>query len=231
MCGAAGVSITLKRHKQVKAVILTLAHFTRKDCVRAAYGSDIANHLAPLRCRSNWPDEHAAAPLDTRDEPTFSVDGLITLPSATCKKTVIVLFINGRPVDCHSLKICLEGAYASLHSKASFWAFLDVRRTSTSTCTQPRRRWRCCTRRSWPTRCAVRPSTSLRQGTKHGRSCAAGRPSFERTPMSVRRPLRAAVEHHGQLRLRRPSPGACYVLRLSSVEPRCRGGAQVIGGR
>lgn len=130
-CGArcAGVCFTLKRHKQVKADVLTLAHFSQTDCVRAAYSSAVANHVAPLHCSARWPDDHAAVPVASdNDDPTFSVQGLITLPAASLKKTSVLIFINGRPVDCHVLRSALESAYATLHSKATtFWAFLDVR--------------------------------------------------------------------------------------------------------
>ncbi len=44
------------------------------------------------------------------------------------KKTVLVLFINGRAVDCPPLRRTLEGLYGSLLPKAARpWLFLDVR--------------------------------------------------------------------------------------------------------
>lgn len=41
------------------------------------------------------------------------------------KKTMLVLFINGRPVDCSPLKRALEATYAAILPKAAKpWIFL-----------------------------------------------------------------------------------------------------------
>lgn len=47
------------------------------------------------------------------------------------KKTTLILFINGRLVECAPLKRALEAVYAGLYAKASkCWVFLDVRMPS-----------------------------------------------------------------------------------------------------
>lgn len=126
----AGVGITLKRHKQVKPDLLTLPRFSRQEAVRAVYGAAVAAHLAPFSAAANWPGEHGNAPAASSaqdDLPTFSVEGLASTGDAAHKKSTLVLFVNGRTCECAALKTALESAYAALHSKAAFWAFVDVR--------------------------------------------------------------------------------------------------------
>lgn len=53
------------------------------------------------------------------------VQGYISNADYNGKKTVLVLFINGRPVDCSPLKRALEATYAALLPKAAKpWVFL-----------------------------------------------------------------------------------------------------------
>ena len=53
------------------------------------------------------------------------MQGYISNADYNGKKTVLVLFINGRPVDCSPLKRALEATYAAILPKASKpWMFL-----------------------------------------------------------------------------------------------------------
>lgn len=123
-----GVGFTLKRQNQPKADIHTLPHFTRLNSIKAIYGAAIANHLRPVSVRASWPDDHGDAPAELPPGPAFSLEGYVSSGDHAPKKTTMLLFINGRAVDCSPLKRALEATYAALYSKASrFWAFLDLR--------------------------------------------------------------------------------------------------------
>jgi DNA mismatch repair protein MLH1 len=123
----AGVGITLKRSKQAKADILTLPRFSRTDVIRAVYGSAVSKNVRPFSAASpNWPERAACPP--SAEEPTFSVEGLVSTGDTAVKRTSLIIFINGRPTECTPFKAALDSAYAMLHSKAaSYWAFVDVR--------------------------------------------------------------------------------------------------------
>lgn len=128
----AGVGVTLKRAKQVKADVLTLPRFARADAVRAVYGAPVATNLVAFSASENWSGDHSrdtsaalAAPVDT---PAFSIDGLAATGNAAVRKSTLVLFINGRAAECAPLRAAVESAYVALHSKAAtFWVFIDAR--------------------------------------------------------------------------------------------------------
>ena len=53
------------------------------------------------------------------------MQGYITNADYSGKKTVLVLFINGRPVDCSPLKKAIENTYSSMLPKAAKpWIYL-----------------------------------------------------------------------------------------------------------
>lgn len=53
------------------------------------------------------------------------LQGYVSNADYSGKKTVLVLFINGRPVDCSTLKRALEATYAAILPKAAKpWVFL-----------------------------------------------------------------------------------------------------------
>lgn len=53
------------------------------------------------------------------------LQGFVSNADYSGKKTVLVLFINGRPVECSPLKRALEATYAAILPKASKpWVFL-----------------------------------------------------------------------------------------------------------
>ena len=54
-----------------------------------------------------------------------ALQGFVSNADYSGKKTVLVLFINGRPVDCSTLKRALEATYAAILPKAAKpWVFL-----------------------------------------------------------------------------------------------------------
>ncbi|KXZ55311.1 hypothetical protein GPECTOR_3g445 [Gonium pectorale] len=121
-----GVAISCRRAGESRPDISTTATGSRLDAVRAVYGADVARELLPLLLEAGGgtgPEVSVDGPLGLR------VEGLLSGANyVTGKKTVLVLFINGRCVECSPLRRCLEGLYASLLPKAARpWLFLDVR--------------------------------------------------------------------------------------------------------
>lgn len=92
---------------------------TRRDRLRAIYGPLLARQVLDLSCK---------AESDSLDEPQFAIEGLASGPEYGSKKTTLVLFINGRLVDCSPLKRAIEACYAAALPKAERpFCFLDVR--------------------------------------------------------------------------------------------------------
>ena len=48
-----------------------------------------------------------------------NTQGYVSGPDYSGKRTLMVLFINGRPVDCGPLRRAVEGAYAAILPKAA----------------------------------------------------------------------------------------------------------------
>lgn len=124
----AGVGFSLKRSGNNQPDIQTLPNHKRLDVIRSLHGAAIKGNLVPFESSQCWSSEHSEIPSSPAEEPSFSVKGLITNQNAKLKKTKYLLFVNGRPVQCSSLKSNIEAIVGSVHAKSStFWAFLDVR--------------------------------------------------------------------------------------------------------
>ncbi|PNW88590.1 hypothetical protein CHLRE_01g036050v5 [Chlamydomonas reinhardtii] len=123
---APGVGFSCRRHGDGRPDISTTAAGSRLDAVRAVYGADVARELLPLALAAGGgtgPEVPVEGPLGIK------LEGLISGANyGSGKKTVLVLFINGRCVECAPLRRALEGVYAALLPKASKpWLFLDLR--------------------------------------------------------------------------------------------------------
>ena len=70
--------------------------------------------------------KHGCALVALKTLLTISVlQGFVSNADYSGKKTVLVVFINGRPVDCSPLKRALEATYAAILPKAAKpWVFL-----------------------------------------------------------------------------------------------------------
>ena len=78
--------------------------------------------------REAWPDVHSDTPATLPDEVSYSLEGFVINGNHAVKKSVLILFINGRCVDCPALKRNMEAVYQSLIAKSfKMWAFLDIR--------------------------------------------------------------------------------------------------------
>ncbi|GIL91047.1 hypothetical protein Vretimale_9481 [Volvox reticuliferus] len=121
-----GVAFSCRRQGDSRPDISTTAAGSRVDGVRSVYGADVARELIPLKVAvggGTGPEVPVDGPMG------MSVEGLISGANYTTgKKTVLVLFINGRCVECSPLRRALEGLYGALLPKASRpWIFLEVR--------------------------------------------------------------------------------------------------------
>ncbi|KAA6425958.1 MAG: DNA mismatch repair Mlh1-like [Trebouxia sp. A1-2] len=92
---------------------------------RAVYGPAVARCLLPFKQHMGSGAESPSA--EDAEKPCFVAEGFVSNADFNGKKTMLVLFINGRPVDCSPLKRALEATYAAILPKAAKpWIFLDL---------------------------------------------------------------------------------------------------------
>jgi DNA mismatch repair protein MLH1 len=143
-----GISFTCKKHGDNRTDIRTAVLNSRVDNVRAVYGAAVANNLLPMnltvggnvntvseetRGNLDLPSEgcepgSSDASAETRQSKqgeklgdgtvAFTLEALVSNASYSTKKTVLVLFINNRLVECPPLKHACEKVYARLLPKA-----------------------------------------------------------------------------------------------------------------
>eukprot|EP00873_Tetraselmis_striata_P002649 jgi/Tetstr1/422913/TSEL_013694.t1 len=114
-----GVGLTCKRQGEARPDVHTLATNSRRDNIRAVYGATVAKELVELNMDVK-PME--GSPVE------FTIEGFISGANYTGKKTVFVLFINSRCVECSPLKRMLEAVYSSVLPKTCKpFVFMDVR--------------------------------------------------------------------------------------------------------
>ncbi|CAG9465542.1 unnamed protein product [Pedinophyceae sp. YPF-701] len=111
------VSFTCKRQGSARSDIHTLPGSTREANIRLIYGGAVAKDLIAFDASSS-PDGPSAGPLDDAGA-SFAAEGLMSGVNYTRKKTVLILFINGRPVECSPLKRAIEGMYQTILPKGS----------------------------------------------------------------------------------------------------------------
>lgn len=123
---AAGrVGFTVKRLGEARSELHTTASGSRVDAVRALYSPDLAAGLLPLEAAGGGgavgPDVLLDAPL------SFKLSGLASALTYSGRRSALLLFINGRPVEQPQLKRALEGVYTALNPKAAKpWMYLDL---------------------------------------------------------------------------------------------------------
>ncbi|KAI3434419.1 hypothetical protein D9Q98_002497 [Chlorella vulgaris] len=135
----AGVSMSCKRQGEARSDLHTLAGASRLDNIRAVFGAAVAKNVLPLELMKGG---GAAGPCPTGGSGgcgEFSgggddggvhceVEGFVSNADYCGKKTQLVLFINGRAVECTPLKRAIEATYAAVLPKAAKpFAFLEVR--------------------------------------------------------------------------------------------------------
>jgi DNA mismatch repair protein MLH1 len=101
-------SFSCKKHGDNRADIHTVASPSHTDAIRAVYGPGVARELISLSVSDDDPSRA-----------TFKMQGYISSANYTSKRTVMVLFINDRLVECGTLKKAIEVVYATILPKAS----------------------------------------------------------------------------------------------------------------
>ncbi|PRW20651.1 DNA mismatch repair Mlh1 isoform X1 [Chlorella sorokiniana] len=119
----AGVSMSCKRQGEARSDLHTLPGASRLDNIRAVFGAAVSKHVVPFELARGSGAAGGAA-----DELHCEVEGYISTADYEGKKTQLVLFINGRSVECTPLKRALEASYAAVLPKACKpFLFLEVR--------------------------------------------------------------------------------------------------------
>ncbi|KAI7838887.1 hypothetical protein COHA_007352 [Chlorella ohadii] len=119
----AGVSMTCKRQGEARSDLHTLPGASRLDNIRAVFGATISKNVVPFELARGGGAAGSAS-----DELHCEVEGYISTADYEGKKTQLVLFINGRSVECTPLKRALEASYAAVLPKACKpFLFLEVR--------------------------------------------------------------------------------------------------------
>jgi DNA mismatch repair protein MLH1 len=139
----AGAALSVRRAGAARPELATQRGGSRRDAVRAVYGDAVARALLPLTLRRGGfrapgdaidaadADAAAAAPAASDDDDSLrcAINGFVTgAEYASSRAARLVLFINGRSVDCAPLRRALEAAWAELlPNRPRPFAFLDVR--------------------------------------------------------------------------------------------------------
>ncbi|XP_010421834.2 PREDICTED: DNA mismatch repair protein MLH1 isoform X1 [Camelina sativa] len=102
------VSFSCRKHGAVKADVHSVVSPSWLDSVRSVYGVSVAKNLMKVEVSSSDPSGC-----------TFDMEGFISNSNYVAKKTILVLFINDRLVECSALKRAIEIVYAATLPKAS----------------------------------------------------------------------------------------------------------------
>ncbi|XP_020110363.1 DNA mismatch repair protein MLH1-like [Ananas comosus] len=102
------VSFSCRKHGANRADVHTVIASSRLDSIRAVYGASVARDLMEIAVS----DDNPARSI-------FKMEGLISNANYIAKKTTMILFINGRLVECTALKRAIEVVYAATLPKAS----------------------------------------------------------------------------------------------------------------
>jgi len=121
------VGFSLRRQGEARADLATSPGASRLDVIRQLHGPDLAAALLPLTVACG--QEPTAELLhDAPGGPHARVEGFISSLAWTGRRGTLVLFINGRCVECGALKRGVEAVYGTLVPKAPKpWLFMDVR--------------------------------------------------------------------------------------------------------
>ncbi|KAF3514026.1 hypothetical protein F2Q69_00002683 [Brassica cretica] len=102
------VSFSCRKHGAVKADVHSAVSSSRLDSIRSVYGVSVAKSLIKVEVSSGESSGCA-----------FDMEGFVSNSNYVAKKTILVLFINDRLVECSALKRAVEIVYAATLPKAS----------------------------------------------------------------------------------------------------------------
>ncbi|KAI8475935.1 MAG: hypothetical protein J3K34DRAFT_517092 [Monoraphidium minutum] len=120
------VGFSLRRQGEARADLATAPGASRLDVIRQLHGPDLAAALLPLAV-ARGEEPSASLPHDAPGGPHLRAQGYVTGLAWAGRRSGLVLFINGRCVECGPLKRGAEAVYASLVPRAAKpWMFLDV---------------------------------------------------------------------------------------------------------
>ncbi|KAL5993351.1 DNA mismatch repair protein [Asimina triloba] len=102
------VSFSCRKHGANRADAHTVSTRSKLDAIRSVYGVSVSRDLIEIEASDDDPSRAV-----------FKMDGLVSNANYIAKKTTMVLFINGRLVECAALKRAIEVVYAATLPKAS----------------------------------------------------------------------------------------------------------------
>eukprot|EP00890_Picochlorum_soloecismus_P002583 jgi/Picsp_1/3325/NSC_06164-R1_dna mismatch repair protein homolog len=115
----AGIALSVKRIGHTKTEVRTHPGMSRSDAIRQVYGSSVANGLKYF-CAAESPVAGEESHMqDSISLGQFTIEGYLSGPAFSGRKTLFVLFINGRCVESPVLKKCVEAVYGVLLPKNS----------------------------------------------------------------------------------------------------------------
>jgi DNA mismatch repair protein MLH1 len=117
------ISFTCKKQSQLNPDYYSPNSSSSRENIRIAFGHDVAQELLNLNFEQDdrHPTEYEAT------SASFQVTGLITNANYSCKKNVLVLFINDRLVECASVKKVVDAVYADvLHKHSHPFVYLSL---------------------------------------------------------------------------------------------------------
>ncbi|KAL6772457.1 MLH1 [Auxenochlorella protothecoides x Auxenochlorella symbiontica] len=117
-----GIAFVCKRSGESRADLVTLRGATRLQNIRTVHGAAVARNVVPISFARG-----DLSRFDRDDALSCQVEALVTSAGWSGKKTIFVLFINGRPVDCSPLQRALEAAISALLQRPTKpFLFLDI---------------------------------------------------------------------------------------------------------
>ncbi|KAL2653676.1 hypothetical protein R1flu_021804 [Riccia fluitans] len=103
-----GTSFSCKKHGDSRADVHTIVSSSRLDAIKSVYGAGVARDLIAVSASS-----------EDGSHSVFSMEGFISSANHSAKKTVMILFINDRLVECAPLRKAIEVVYATIVPKAA----------------------------------------------------------------------------------------------------------------
>lgn len=109
----------MKRIGHTKTEVRTQHGMSRSDAIRQVYGTSVANGLKYFSATKSPVNGGGSQIQASISLGQFEIEGYLSGPAFSGRKTLFVLFINGRCVESPVLKKCVEAVYGVLLPKNS----------------------------------------------------------------------------------------------------------------